>query len=422
MERKLFFFLIAGMACLAVCGGNGRARAALCGKCRDLMFVDSPGKCVDCGAAIASDALKLCPKCSARRHQCEHCLAATTAKDEAAAEAPTADATAAKPSSDGSQPQPSPGWTAAKPENPAATSDAASVLPGPELASPPAKVEMPQQRPATPPADKPPAELPPDVPATARPKPIDPSHTGLYIWGKWRYRLEVTSPGTRSEGRWGWLNYNDQKLPRGEVNDYYNTPWGPVYWVDVPNSSWGAHGWMPSPLPQVRRPGRALPLPYAPQAVAAPPTATAAPRLPAAAAPAAGIPARPHVLTLEINKSHNGQMAQLRVGNVLVLRLPGNPASGYQWQAASANTSALRLTVRPQYSPPAGNAAQAYAMGTYTFTFQAVQPGSGSLRLYYVRPQDPSHPRDYFAVGIKIWPAPTTAARSESLGAAAGTR
>ena len=82
-----------------------------------------------------------------------------------------------------------------------------------------------------------------------------------------------------------------------------------------------------------------------------------------------------------------------------MIRLPGNPATGYQWQAATTNSPAVRLTVRPQYSPPASTAAQAAALGTYTFTFQAVQPGSGSIRLYYVRPGDPGSPARFFRGG-----------------------
>jgi inhibitor of cysteine peptidase len=115
--------------------------------------------------------------------------------------------------------------------------------------------------------------------------------------------------------------------------------------------------------------------------------------------------AKPRVQTLEINKSHNGQSARLRVGNVLVIRLPGDPATGYLWQAASTNSPAVRQTVRPQYSPPAPNAPGSAARGTYTFTYQAVQPGTGSVRLYYIHPSDPKRPRDSFAVGVNVSPA-----------------
>ena len=168
-----------------------------------------------------------------------------------------------------------------------------------------------------------------------------------------------------------------------------------------------------SPSTQNRRRGR--PFPRQPAGVRrATAAGTAAPRLPPARRLPAGSPATgPRMQTLEINKSHNGQLARLRVGNLLVIRLPGDPATDYQWQAASTNSPALRLTVRPQYSPPACTAAQAAALGTYTFTFQAVQPGTGSLRLYYVRPGDPGRPRDSFAVGVNVSPA-TTAATAHS--------
>ena len=61
--------------------------AALCAKCRDLMFTESQGKCIDCGGPTGSGALQLCPACSAKRHQCEHCLAKLTAAEERAVEA-----------------------------------------------------------------------------------------------------------------------------------------------------------------------------------------------------------------------------------------------------------------------------------------------------------------------------------------------
>jgi inhibitor of cysteine peptidase len=375
----------------AVLGGGQVARAALCGKCRDLMFVESQGKCRDCGALTASGALQLCPKCSTRRHQCEHCLAATAADDEAAQGKP-ADPPPDRPRSDDTQDKPAPAWTA-----PANGGDAAKAEETPAgkaggtqanpLRSTSEKTDMPAP-PGASPESKPPAELPPDTVPPLRLKPINPARAGVYTGEKWRYQLQITSPGTRDEGRWGWLSYDGQKLPRGDVNDYYNTPWGPLYWVDVPKTAGGVHGWMPVPLAENRRKGKALLLPSS-----------------LASQPAAA-PAKPRVQTLQIDRSHNGQLARMRVGNVLVLRLPGDPATGYQWRLSTSNSPAVRLTVRPQYSPPAPSA----AAGTYTFVFQAVQPGSGSIRLYYVRPSDPGRPRDTFSVGVNVSPAPATAA------------
>ncbi len=385
MKSKLVSFITAGIVFSAVLAQHASpGLAAMCGKCHDLMFVDSQGKCIDCGGPTSSGALQLCPKCSAKRHQCEHCLSKLSDKDEAAVEpapvgpslpeqpltkepdtfrpvAPAAPSRAETGSRDaggkGVEPQPIPTVPAFTPS----TTDKPAVLPGPA------------------------SQSPPELPTAPQPKRINPTRPGTYTAGQWQFRLEITSAGTRNEGRWGWLTFDGQKLPRGNVNDYYITPWGPMYWVDVPTTNWGMHGFMPIPLPQNQRQGRALALPGNLATASAPPASK--------------------VQTLEINRSHNGQMARLRVGNLLIIHLPGNPASGFQWQAGTANTSALRLTVRPQYSPPASGSAA--AAGTYTFVFQAVQPGTGSIRLYYVRANESGRPRDAFAVGVNV--APSTA-------------
>ena len=399
MKQKLFSLLAAIFVfSMTVLGWSPSTQAALCSKCRDMMFIDSESKCSDCGVSTASGALQICPKCSVKRHQCEHCLAAITEKDEAAAESKPADPVPENPQS--TQEKPPLAWTApTSPGNPARPDIAAAAKPTDleinPLSSASAKTEKPIPRESLP-ESKPPAELPPDPRVAAKPKPIDPAKGGTYTSGKWRYQMQITSPGTRSEGRWGWLTYDGQKLPRGNVNDYYNTPWGPIYWVDVPTTAWSAHGWMPVPLAQNRRQGNVLAVPSS--LLAAAPTPSGA-----------TTPATPRGQTLEINQSHNGQLARVRVGNVLVIRLPGNPAMGYQWQAATSTSPTVRMTVRPQYSPPASTATQAAALGTYTFTFQAVQTGTGSIRLQYVRPNDPGRPRDSFAVSVNVSPATTAA-------------
>ena len=131
----------------------------------------------------------------------------------------------------------------------------------------------PPRAPASLPERRPPAVLPPELAAPIKLKPINPAKAGVYTSGIWRFEMKITSPGTRTEGRWGWLTYDGQKLPRGDVNDYYDTPWGPIYWVDVPTTPWGVHGWMPVPLAQNPHKGRPLAVPKALLAAApAPPT------------------------------------------------------------------------------------------------------------------------------------------------------
>jgi hypothetical protein len=71
----------------------------------------------------------------------------------------------------------------------------------------------------------------------------------------------IHSIGSKSEGYHGKLLYDGEVLPEpANVNDYYQTPWGPLCWVGQPVVLWGSHGWMP--CSQGRPPaGQALPIP-----------------------------------------------------------------------------------------------------------------------------------------------------------------
>ena len=212
MKRKLFSLLAAVLVfSAAVLGWNQPARAALCGKCRDLMFVDSQGKCSDCGGPTASGALQLCPKCSARRHQCEHCLAATTEKDEADAQSKPADAPYRnQPTAASSRVIPRTNRPWPGPRRPIAP-----ILPGPTKCrgrqpdgsgNQPAAAGQRQTDKPMPleslPESRPPAELPPDPVPPADPSrsiPPRPARTRREN-GVTRCRLPVPAPAAKDAG------------------------------------------------------------------------------------------------------------------------------------------------------------------------------------------------------------------------------
>ncbi len=78
---------------------------------------------------------------------------------------------------------------------------------------------------------------------------LDLSHEGPHTSGDWTYVYSIAGAGTRSEGYHGTLSYKQTELTAPlHVNDYYETPWGPLYWVGDPTVPFGAHGWMPRPL------------------------------------------------------------------------------------------------------------------------------------------------------------------------------
>ena len=79
-----------------------------------------------------------------------------------------------------------------------------------------------------------------------------------------------------------------------------------------------------------------------------------------------------------------GDSITVKNGDAFVIALEANPSTGYSWQAApNANVQ----FVSSKQVQGASNAIG--APGTQQLTFKAVQTGSGTLTLNYLRPFDP---------------------------------
>jgi len=96
----------------------------------------------------------------------------------------------------------------------------------------------------------------PDAPATQAgdnrtvAAPLDLSTDGSHQSGPWVYEYSIQQRGTRSEGYHGKLLFDGREAPEpAGLNDFYETPWGRMYWVGRPADLFGGHGWMPKPLP-----------------------------------------------------------------------------------------------------------------------------------------------------------------------------
>jgi len=78
---------------------------------------------------------------------------------------------------------------------------------------------------------------------------LDTSKDGSHESGPWTYEYSISSKGTRSQGYHGKLLHNGKEVPEpANLNDFYKTPWGPMYWVGRPVVLFGDHGWMSKPL------------------------------------------------------------------------------------------------------------------------------------------------------------------------------
>jgi predicted secreted protein len=76
----------------------------------------------------------------------------------------------------------------------------------------------------------------------------------------------------------------------------------------------------------------------------------------------------------------------LAQGEILQVKLPSTPSTGFSWTIASNSSSVLRPAGEPKYDPPGKGAAG--AAGTQTFEFRVVGGGGAFLELVYRRPSE----------------------------------
>ncbi len=91
--------------------------------------------------------------------------------------------------------------------------------------------------------------------------------------------------------------------------------------------------------------------------------------------------------TITVGAAANGKTVRLYPADTLVVRLSGNPTTGYRWSVAQA-PKPLRLVGTTYRPAPPGRLGQG---GTFVFRFRA-KSGSGVLRLVYRRPWEQRKP------------------------------
>lgn len=90
---------------------------------------------------------------------------------------------------------------------------------------------------------------------------------------------------------------------------------------------------------------------------------------------------------------------QLAQGQMLILRLPSNPTTGYRWELLNT-PDALRSLGPEVYSSP-DKVDMVGAAGHSTWRFQAAAAGEGSLRLVYQRPWE-QEPAEEFDCQVRV--------------------
>ena len=90
---------------------------------------------------------------------------------------------------------------------------------------------------------------------------------------------------------------------------------------------------------------------------------------------------------LVLGKDSTGGSAELKRGQILEVKLEGNPTTGYSWEVKKSGEPVVRLQNQPVYTQSnAGGSTLVGSGGTYTFTFVGAETGATTIELVYHRP------------------------------------
>lgn len=101
-----------------------------------------------------------------------------------------------------------------------------------------------------------------------------------------------------------------------------------------------------------------------------------------------------------VDEEDNGREITLRVGERLMVALPGNPTTGYKWEIESEPSTAIVKRIegtnyRPTSTLIGGG-------GIFYFRYEAFQVDAGNLTLAYRRPWEALPPEKTFAITVKV--------------------
>jgi inhibitor of cysteine peptidase len=105
--------------------------------------------------------------------------------------------------------------------------------------------------------------------------------------------------------------------------------------------------------------------------------------------------------TITVGLASSGSQRSMHRGDLLVVRLPSNPSTGYTWTSRSGTRPALVSKNRTYVPPKDGH--RLGAPGTAVLRYQAVAAGRTVIRLAYVRPWEKGvAPTRTFTLSVRV--------------------
>jgi len=96
--------------------------------------------------------------------------------------------------------------------------------------------------------------------------------------------------------------------------------------------------------------------------------------------------------SIAVDEKANGTTVTAKVGKLVVVRLAGNPTTGYSWSVKKLAGKALEQVGKLKYVPRKVPARMVGSGGKFLATFRAVKPGKAAITMAYARPWEKGKP------------------------------
>ena len=106
---------------------------------------------------------------------------------------------------------------------------------------------------------------------------------------------------------------------------------------------------------------------------------------------------------LEVGAGQAATVLNLTLGQHLIVRLPSNPSTGFNWNATDPAAGLLHPDGEPRYLPNAVPPGMVGAGGVMEWRFRATDRGTGNLRFEYKRPwEERGLPAQVVSYGVRV--------------------
>lgn len=103
-----------------------------------------------------------------------------------------------------------------------------------------------------------------------------------------------------------------------------------------------------------------------------------------------------------LDETSNGKIIDCSKGDIVEIRLPGNPTTGYSWQQERRPVNDIVVLKKETFQTQENNRKMVGVPGTFFFQYEITGRGKEGIRLQHKRPWDPNSTIGRFEVLLNV--------------------